>query len=426
MKTITVLLLSFFLLCKLCAQDVGSKAPPLLFSKSLNYPATLTTFKNKYVVLDFWATWCAPCIASFPHLNDLSKKFASDSVAFAIISSEEQGKVAAFLKNRNIQAIHLIDSITTQSKKNAKGNDLYGLTAQAFQVRAIPHCVVIDKRGTIRWIGSSAQLQEEDLHNILNGKATAAERKQQEEREAYRKERERQQNIFQQLRKDTIQGADFFAVTTKVPYQNGGMSAGEIPERKVRFAQFPGHSFAFFYMYFKRVPFNRIQNRLPKTDSSIFFRLEMGSTTGNKTFRATALQILENTYNIKFKEKKIVTAAWELSISDRDKFFTSTQPLDSLSDYSSSDYHGQEMVYSNFTLQEVAKDLENELKVFIIADKDPAFTKLCDITIPKGDLQTMRSYLLNTHGIAMKKVTQAIEVVEIIPAPSVTPGRLTL
>lgn len=418
MRQLLSFLLCFFIIGKIKAQDLGSKAPDIVFSQCLNSSIEAGYLKNKYIILDFWATWCGPCIASFPHLNELSKKFASDSVVFAIISSEETSKVAKFLKTRNIQALHLIDSITDQSKQRAKVNSLYGLTAQAFKVEGIPHCVVIDNQGIVRWIGSSKELKEEDLRNILNGKATTAEKKRKEEIEAYHKKKERQKAIFEQIKKDTLQGHNFFAVTARVPYKSWGMSAGVIPDRGIRYVEFSARSFDFFCMYFNQVSFQRIKNRLPLKDSSIFFRLEMDSATDKSTFNETALRLLERAYNIKFNEKQITAPVWAFSIKDHNKFLQATKPLDSLSNHSSSDENEKELIYSNYTLQEVANDLEDYLHTFIITDNNPAFYKLSDIIIPKGSKKVVQQYLLNVYGIEMKQTKRRIGIIEIIPTPN--------
>ena len=59
---------------------VGDPAPPL-FLETILVPAQTTsptweTLKGKAVVLEFWATWCAPCVEQIPHLNELADKLA--------------------------------------------------------------------------------------------------------------------------------------------------------------------------------------------------------------------------------------------------------------------------------------------------------------------------------------------------------------
>ena len=68
----------------------GAPAPDIHISKWLNYnPSEKNIFKGKTIVLEFWATWCRPCINSIPHINQLVEQFACDSVMFISISKEQ-------------------------------------------------------------------------------------------------------------------------------------------------------------------------------------------------------------------------------------------------------------------------------------------------------------------------------------------------
>src|SRR5206468_9176367 len=55
-------------------------------------------FGDKVVVLEFWGTWCGPCVAAIPHLNDLAERFRNRPVQFISITDEEDWRVRDFLK----------------------------------------------------------------------------------------------------------------------------------------------------------------------------------------------------------------------------------------------------------------------------------------------------------------------------------------
>ena len=59
--------------------QVGEAPPPLGLETILQAPlgtqASWAILKGKVVVLEFWATWCGPCIAAFPHLNEMAEQF---------------------------------------------------------------------------------------------------------------------------------------------------------------------------------------------------------------------------------------------------------------------------------------------------------------------------------------------------------------
>src|SRR5688500_17791880 len=65
---------------------IGDTPPPLHLEKLLQAPSDAKvdweTLKGKVIVLDFWATWCAPCIAAIPHMNQLAKDLTDQPVVF--------------------------------------------------------------------------------------------------------------------------------------------------------------------------------------------------------------------------------------------------------------------------------------------------------------------------------------------------------
>lgn len=63
-------------------------------------PATLGDFKNKVVVLNFWATWCGPCVAEMPSLGRLRDAVAKDPVAIVLVSDEDVATIRAFLAKK--------------------------------------------------------------------------------------------------------------------------------------------------------------------------------------------------------------------------------------------------------------------------------------------------------------------------------------
>lgn len=109
---------------------------------------SLASYKNKIVVLDFWATWCGPCKASFPHMQEVVKKYEKDSsVVFLFIDtwerkSLEQMKsgVARFLSDNGYKLHILLDH------ENKAGN--------AYKVDFVPETFVIGRNGKISYMGS--------------------------------------------------------------------------------------------------------------------------------------------------------------------------------------------------------------------------------------------------------------------------------
>ena len=108
-------------------------------------PVTASTIdKSKFLVIDFWATWCAPCIASFPHLDSLQKKYAA-SVQIVAVSDESNVKVSNFLAQKKYSFDFYIDP-----QKN-----LFNL----FDIQIRPTTCILQPDGTLIWIGDAADVE---------------------------------------------------------------------------------------------------------------------------------------------------------------------------------------------------------------------------------------------------------------------------
>lgn len=116
----------------------GKPAPALALKEWLNSSAlTLADLKGKIVVLDFWATWCGPCIAAVPHTNELQAKYAEKGVVIIGVCAVKGGeKMAETVKKHGIKYPVALDT----------GDTLKGYLANSF-----PDYYVIDRQGRLRW-----------------------------------------------------------------------------------------------------------------------------------------------------------------------------------------------------------------------------------------------------------------------------------
>ncbi len=111
-------------------------APALAFKDKDNADATLDAFKGKVVLVNFWATWCIPCVKEMPSLNRLAEKMGRDKFAVVALSLDgpSRPKVEPFIRSRNLD--HLQVFFDTQKKS-------YG----ALNVVVLPTTVLIDAQG---------------------------------------------------------------------------------------------------------------------------------------------------------------------------------------------------------------------------------------------------------------------------------------
>ncbi len=139
-----MLLCSFFCAPQLDAQQKseavpGKPAPALDIEKWLEPrdagPHAWHDLRGKVVVVEFWATWCGPCVAAIPHLNELVEKFENQPAQFISVSDEDEAVVKKFLAARPIKGWLALDT----DRSTFKG---YG-------VEGIPTTVLVDKSGLI-------------------------------------------------------------------------------------------------------------------------------------------------------------------------------------------------------------------------------------------------------------------------------------
>ncbi len=147
---------------------VGQAAPEVKLELLDGGELNLAAFKGKKVViLDFWATWCGPCVQAMPVIDKVAEKFKDQGVVlYAVNLQEEPDDIKKFLEDAKL--------------KVAVALDKDGAVAGSYGAEAIPQTVLIGKDGTVQVVkvGVSPNLEAsltKDLEAILAGKNLAAE-----------------------------------------------------------------------------------------------------------------------------------------------------------------------------------------------------------------------------------------------------------
>jgi thiol-disulfide isomerase/thioredoxin len=145
---------------------VGEKVPDVTINNIINYKsssAKISDFKGKLLILDFWATYCAPCVSLFPRTDSLEKLF-DGKIQFLSVTTEPEIKVAEFL-NR-------MDKIKHIKPISAVGDTLL---RQFFPYSSIPYYVWIDSTGKVIANTSYQAVTKKNIEAVLNGKPTTFE-----------------------------------------------------------------------------------------------------------------------------------------------------------------------------------------------------------------------------------------------------------
>ena len=117
----------------------GAAVPELRFSTADGTVRTLADYVGQGVVLNFWATWCVPCVAEMPALDALARLVRNDGVAVLALSSDRGGAppVERFYRDKSIQTLPVL-------------LDSRGDAARAVGARGIPTTLLIDRAGKER------------------------------------------------------------------------------------------------------------------------------------------------------------------------------------------------------------------------------------------------------------------------------------
>ncbi|MGE3801503.1 MAG: TlpA family protein disulfide reductase [Candidatus Kapaibacterium sp.] len=142
---------------------LGSDTPPLSTLQWIGSPPPSPDyFTGKFVVLEFWTTWCGPCIQAIPHINDLAARYQSENLGFVSINfGEEREKVEKFLQKVDVQTMIGFDPSST--------------FAIALGVGSIPHTAIVDGEGKLIWYGRPHHLTDEFMEYLVrNGEPLPA------------------------------------------------------------------------------------------------------------------------------------------------------------------------------------------------------------------------------------------------------------
>lgn len=150
--------------------EVGQPVPDVTIASIHNYKtktAKISDFKGKLLILDFWATWCGPCIGMVPKMDSLQKVFGNE-MQFLSVTYQNEKEVLPFLEklemehNKHYNLPHVVAD-----------KELHKL----FPHRVLPHYVWIDKGGKLLSITGVYEVTGENIKKAINQDAANMEQK---------------------------------------------------------------------------------------------------------------------------------------------------------------------------------------------------------------------------------------------------------
>ena len=148
---------------------VGKPAPDISLAilEEQGIKFRLSDHQGKIVILDFWASWCGPCLQVMPQIDKVAKEFADQGVELYSINLEESPeKIRAALKRLNLSMPVLLD-------RDGRIAEKYGATS-------IPQTVIVNREGTVSrvFVGASARFDEQlraAVKTVLTGESAKSE-----------------------------------------------------------------------------------------------------------------------------------------------------------------------------------------------------------------------------------------------------------
>ncbi len=139
------------------ATEIGDTAQDFTLSDTSGRPVSLSNFKGKVIILNFFATWCPPCRSEIPDFVKLQRAYRPQGLLIVGVSTEEMDKLEDFAIKNGVNYPVLVDS-------GGKVHHVYG------PIRAIPTTFIIDKEFKVRqhYIGARPkEAFEKDIKELL-------------------------------------------------------------------------------------------------------------------------------------------------------------------------------------------------------------------------------------------------------------------
>ena len=142
------------------ALSIGAMAPDFMQYDVNGKPVKLSDFRRKYVLLDFWASWCGPCRAENPNVVKAYNKYKDKNFTVLGVSLDQPGKKNAWLAAIKADSLPWVQVSDLKSWNNA--------AAKLYDVKAIPQNFLIDPTGKIVGKNLRGEALEKRLEELLN------------------------------------------------------------------------------------------------------------------------------------------------------------------------------------------------------------------------------------------------------------------
>lgn len=145
---------------------IGDPAPALTTGAWIKGEPVKKFEKDTVYLVEFWATWCGPCLKSIPHLTELQKKHPELVVIGQNCREKDPKSVKVFVeKQGDAMAYRVVLDDTSKEPEGAMNKGwMHAIGAQG-----IPYAFLVDKKGRLVWSGNPSSLKPETITACLAG-----------------------------------------------------------------------------------------------------------------------------------------------------------------------------------------------------------------------------------------------------------------
>jgi thiol-disulfide isomerase/thioredoxin len=143
----------------------GKPMPALTLSEWMNGEVKTADMKGKVVIVDFYATWCGPCMAAIPHNNEMLEKYKDKGLVIVGVCTSTRGQE------------EMPTTVKKMGIKYPTARDPALKSEKAWQVHYYPTYALVDRKGVVRVIGLQPQYVEQFVKKLLAEAAPAEDAK---------------------------------------------------------------------------------------------------------------------------------------------------------------------------------------------------------------------------------------------------------
>ncbi len=137
---------------------LGTIVDELKFTDYIKNEPINKNFDHTFKVLEFWASWCKPCLKAVPHLNKLQNRFADQNIVFLSVTNQSPEEILPVFEKVKFETIVVSDQTKTLHKS---------LRIESNGYMVLPRTVLIDDENKIVWFGLPSELTTTVIERFL-------------------------------------------------------------------------------------------------------------------------------------------------------------------------------------------------------------------------------------------------------------------